>query len=207
MPPAHAAKRTLNLSYSGIDSYRAASCVPVNGGTSHDLGSGSGGIGSWNGFDASNGIPVPNLSEHARFMMALSLWHMRGNTHSPSSCSPKYHLEITSGVICLTVMPPNTLLNGPRPSADYVSPRHAARCHPVFDAYPHTSRQVHRMSSIPLFSDDPCQSDAPTVLNHDGAFRPAHVRRQAMTQHPAHFQMIVALGVHPRVTNSVQAMR
>ena len=36
------------------------------------------------------------------------LWHMRGNTHSPSSCSPKYHLEITSGVICLTVMPPNT---------------------------------------------------------------------------------------------------
>ena len=113
MPPAHAAKRTLNRSYSGIDSYRAASCVPVNGGTSHDLGSGSGGIGRVNGFDASNGIPVPNLSEHARFMMAFSLWHMRGNTHSPSACSPKYHLEITSGVICLSVMPPNTSFKWP----------------------------------------------------------------------------------------------
>ena len=70
-------------------------------------------MGSVNGFDSSSGIPVPNLSEQARPMMAFSLWHMRGNTHSPSSCGPKYHLETTSGVICVSVMPPNTSLRWP----------------------------------------------------------------------------------------------
>ena len=72
MPPAHAANNTLNRSDSGIDSYKAANCTPVNGGTLHDFGSGSGGIGNTNGFDSNNGMPVPNLSEQAISRIAFN---------------------------------------------------------------------------------------------------------------------------------------
>lgn len=63
-----------------------------------------------NGLESRRGIPVPNLSEHANAIIAFSLWHARGNTHTPSSCGPKYQVAITSGVIWLSFIGPKTCL-------------------------------------------------------------------------------------------------
>ena len=53
-------------------------------------------------------MPVPNLSEHAMSRIAFNRWQLRGNTHRPSSCGPKYHFETTSGVMSVNRMWPNT---------------------------------------------------------------------------------------------------
>ena len=112
IPPTNTASSTDRRSYSGIASYNAATCPPVNGGTDHERGSGSGGTGRINGLRSSNGMPAPNRSEHANSMIAFNRWQHRWNTHCPS-CSPKYHSETRSGVISVNRQSPNTSFKCP----------------------------------------------------------------------------------------------